>query len=184
MKYNGMCYLIMLSALMLSSGLQAQSDKQSLNQDMNAPIAISAKSTFVDGVSKMSVYKDDVVVVQAGLTINAARLSIDASAGEGQEVFIATGEPAQFTQSLEDGSRVTALANEIRYSVVTRKVSFIGNAQLAQDTSVVKSESIEFDLINKQLVAKANNAEGGRVTTVFQPEVLKQQIQEQQDDNN
>ena len=79
---------------------------------------------------------------------------------------------------------MTALANEIRYSVVTRKVSFIGDAQLAQDTSVVKSESIEFDLINKQLVAKANNAEGGRVTTVFQPEVLKQQIQEQQDDNN
>ena len=80
MKYNGMCYLIILSALMLTLGLQAQSDKPSLNQDINAPIAISAKSTFVDGVSKMSVYQDDVVVVQAGLTINAARLSIDASA--------------------------------------------------------------------------------------------------------
>ena len=184
MKYNGVCHLIILCALMLSAGLHAQNETQALNQDINAPIAISAKSTFVDGVSKMSVYQDDVVIVQAGLTINATRLSIDASSGEGQEVFIAIGKPAQFIQLLEDGSRVTASAEEIRYSVVTRTVSFVGDAQLAQDTSVVKSESIEFDLINKQLVAKANNAEGGRVTTVFQPEVLKQQIQEQQDDNN
>ena len=68
--------------------------------------------------------------------------------------------------------------------MITRTVSFEGDAQLSQNTSVVNSESIEFDLINKQLVAKADNAKGGRVTTVFQPEVLKQQIQEQQDDNN
>lgn len=184
MKYNPVCQLIILGAFVFSFGLQAQVQSLAANQDINAPISISAQSTFVDGVSKMSVYEDDVVIVQAGLTINAARLSINASAGEGQEVFIANGTPAKFTQLLDDGSKVTASAREIRYSVITRTVSFVGDAQLSRDTSVVKSESIEFDLVNKQLVAKANNAEGGRVTTVFQPEVLKQQMKEQQDDDN
>jgi len=184
MKYNPVCQLIILGTLVFSFGLQAQAQSLAADQDINAPISISAKSTFVDGVSKMSVYEDDVVIVQAGLTINAARLSINASAGEGQEVFIANGAPAKFTQLLDDGTIVTASAREIRYSVITRTVSFEGDAQLSQNTSVVNSESIEFDLINKQLVAKADNAKGGRVTTVFQPEGLKQQIQEQQDDNN
>lgn len=139
------------------------------NSDVNAPISISAKSTFVDGVSKMSVYKEDVVITQAGLKINAQSLSIDASAGEGQEVFIATGNPATFTQLLDDGTSVTAAANEISYNVVSRTVTFNGKAQLAQETSVVKSERIEFDLINKQLIATADKSKGGRVTTVFQP---------------
>lgn len=154
------------------------------NSDVNAPISISAKSTFVDGVSKMSVYKEDVVITQAGLKINAQSLSIDASAGEGQEVFIATGNPATFTQLLDDGTSVTAAANEISYNVVSRTVTFNGEAQLAQETSVVKSERIEFDLINKQLIATADKSKGGRVTTVFQPEILKQQIQEKESEKN
>ncbi len=151
------------------------------NTDVNAPIEISAKSTFVDGVSKMSVYKDAVVVKQGSLQILADSLSIDASAGEGLEVFIASGNPASFEQTLPDGTRVTAAAQEIRYSVVTRKIKFSGAAQLAQDTSVVTSDTIVFDLINKQLIANAAETQGGRVTTVFQPEVLQQQLQETED---
>lgn len=174
-----MNYRILIFVL---SALAFQTSAQ--NKDINAPISISAKSTFVDGVSKTSVYKDDVVITQAGLTINAQSLSIDASAGEGQEVFIASGMPATFTQLLEDGSSVTAAANEISYDVVSRTVTFNGDAQLAQETSVVKSQTIEFDLINKQLVANADKTSGARVTTVFQPEILKQQIQDQESEKN
>ena len=93
MKYNPVCQLIILGTLVFSFGLQAQAQSLAADQDINAPISISAKSTFVDGVSKMSVYEDDVVIVQAGLTINAARLSINASAGEGQEVLSLTEPP-------------------------------------------------------------------------------------------
>ena len=50
--------------------------------------------------------------------------------------------------------------------------------------STIVNYKIEFDLINKQLIAKADKSTGGRVTTVFQPEILKQQIQEQESEKN
>ena len=68
MKYNPVCQLIILGTLVFSFGLQAQAQSLAADQDINAPISISAKSTFVDRVSKMSVYEDDVVIVQAPLT--------------------------------------------------------------------------------------------------------------------
>ena len=47
----------------------------------------------------------------------ADEVEVIASEGSGREIFIARGKPASYSQTLEDGTPVSAKANEIRYEV-------------------------------------------------------------------
>lgn len=143
--------------------------------DFSQPIKVDAKSQFVDGKNKKSLFKDDVRIIQGSLIINADEVEVIASNGEGREVFVARGTPASYSQELEDGTPVSAKANEIRYEVESRTISLTGSAELKQDTSMVQGDSITFDMITEQLLATGGkNSDGdGRVTTVFTPETIR-----------
>ncbi len=152
-------------------------------KDFQQPIKVDAKSQFVDGKNKISLFKDDVRIVQGSLEIHAKEVEVNASKGEGKEVFIARGKPAHYQQKMEDGTLVKAQANEIRYEVNKRTISLKGNAELQQDTSSVKGDTISYDMSKEQLLATSgkDNSEG-RVTTVFRPETVKE-ISDQEEDN-
>ncbi len=143
-------------------------------KDFQQPIKVDAKSQFVDGKNKISLFKDDVRITQGSLEINAKEVEVNASKGEGKEVFIARGKPALYQQKMEDGTLVKAQANEIRYEVSKRMISLKGNAELQQETSSVKGDTISYDMNKEQLLATSNekNSEG-RVTTIFRPETVK-----------
>lgn len=135
--------------------------------DFKLPIEVDSKSQFVDGKRKTSVFKEDVHVRQGTLSINADEVRVSAEAGKGKEIFIALGKPAVYSQTMDDGSKITAKAEEIRYVVEFRTLELNGAAELYQDTSMVKGEKISFNLEKEQLIAGSNEADG-RVTTVFQ----------------
>lgn len=142
--------------------------------DFNKPIKVDAKSQFVDGKNKTSLFKDDVRITQGTLVIEAKEVEVIASEGEGREIFVARGEPASYTQQMDDGSVVNARANEIRYEVSKRTISLTGSAELQQDTSMVKGDSITYDMAKEQLLATSSDEDSeGRVTTVFRPETIK-----------
>ncbi len=143
--------------------------------DFSKPIKVDAKSQFVDGKNKTSLFKDDVLIMQGTLVIKADEVEVIATDGEGKEVFIARGNPASYEQELEDGTPVSAKANEIRYEVVNRTISLAGNAELKQDTSMVQGDIITFDMITEQLLATGGDNDNGkgRVTTVFTPDTLR-----------
>ena len=136
--------------------------------DFSQPITVDSATQFSDGIKKLSIFKDNVVIVQGSLRILADEVVVDASAGKGQEVLIARGAPAQFMQTLADGSQVKASANEVRYTVVDRKISLEGAAELAQNASTVSGASIVFDMLNEQLIASGTDSESGRVKAIFQ----------------
>ena len=159
---------ILISSLLLCLSCSVQAGKS----DFKLPIKVDSKTQFVDGKRKTSVFKDDVNVSQGTLSINADELHVSAEAGQGKEVFVATGTPAVYSQTMDDGSKVTAKANEIRYVVESRTLDLKGNAQLYQDTSMVKGENISFNLEKEQLIA-GGNKDNGRVTTVFQTDDQK-----------
>ena len=144
-------------------------------EDFNQPIKVDSKSQFVDGKNKTSLFKEDVQITQGSLVINADEVEVIATDGEGREVFVARGKPASYSQTLEDGTPVSAKANEIRYEVVSRTISLSGKAELQQDTSKVQGDQITFDMITEQLLATGgSDVDGeGRVTTVFTPETIK-----------
>ncbi|NMH60452.1 lipopolysaccharide transport periplasmic protein LptA [Alteromonas ponticola] len=143
-------------------------------KDFQQPIKVDAKSQFVDGKNKISIFKDEVSITQGTLKIDATEVEVNASNGEGKEIFIARGEPANYQQKMEDGTLVKAQANEIRYEVNKRMISLKGNAQLQQDTSSVRGDTISYDMNKEQLLATSDDENAqGRVTTVFRPESVK-----------
>ena len=155
-------------------------------EDFSQPIKIGSNTQFIDGKNKTALYKEDVLITQGSLVIKADEVEVIATDGSGREIFIARGKPASYSQSLEDGTPVSAKANEIRYEVVNRTISLAGNAELQQDTSKVQGDKITFDMITEQLLAtggKGKNGEG-RVTTVFTPETIRKTTSKKDNKDN
>ena len=153
---------------MWSAGLIAAEEPQ--NSDFSQPITIESGTQFVDGLNEVAVYKQNVVITQGSLKIHADEVRIDASAGEGKELFIATGTPATFEQMTLDGTFVKASANQVRYARDTKKISLNGAAEIAQNASVVTGENIMFDMLKEQLIASGTDSDSGRVKAIFQAE--------------
>ena len=151
------------------------------DSDFSKPIKVDSKSQFVDGKNKTSLFKDDVRITQGSLVIDAAEVEVIATDGEGREIFVARGNPASYSQTMDDGSPVKARANEIRYEVSKRTISLTGSAELTQDTSMVRGDKITYDMATEQLLATGDDGDG-RVTTVFQPEAVKKLTDDK--DNN
>ncbi|WP_269519229.1 lipopolysaccharide transport periplasmic protein LptA [Alteromonas sp. BMJM2] len=173
--------LLAISALLVLCTRSAFSNEN----DFGLPIEIGSNSQFIDGKNKTALYKDNVLITQGSLTIEADEVEVIASEGSGREIFVARGNPASYSQELEDGNPVSAKANEIRYEVAKRTISLNGNAELKQDTSQVKGNSITFDMVTEQLLATGGADDAsGRVTTVFTPESIRKVKDERSQDND
>lgn len=159
------------------------------SSDFDQPIKVDAKSQFIDGKKKTSTFKDDVTITQGSLIIIANEVQVIASEGDGKEVFIAYGEPASYSQTMDDGTKVKASADEIRYEVARKLISLNGEAQIQQNTSMVQGDSITYDMGKEQLLATGGESgNSGRVTTVFRPDTVKGLTEEEEknsdDENN
>lgn len=138
--------------------------------DFSQEIKIASSNQTVDGIAKKSNFWGAVVIQQGSLTVKADEVEVDASQGNGKQIFIAKGKPAEYSQQQEDGSIVTAKANRIEYRLDSRSLSLDGNAEIQQNNSSVKGESIIFNMELEQILAQGENNETGRVVTIFQPE--------------
>ncbi|WKE66050.1 lipopolysaccharide transport periplasmic protein LptA [Gallaecimonas kandeliae] len=139
--------------------------------DFNKKIEVSAQKNYADGIKKRVIYEDKVQINQGSLKIQASRVEIDASGNE--RIFIATGKPVRFQQKLNDGTWVKAEAFEIRYYDTKRLVVMKGNAQIEQQGSLAKGDTIEYDLNAQRLVAEAKD-DNSRVVTIFEPGKFQQ----------
>ncbi len=169
---------ILLALSLITSALPVANATDS---DFSKPIKVDSKSQFVDGKNKTSLFKEDVRITQGSLIIDAEEVEVIATDGEGREVFVARGNPASYSQTMEDGTPVTARANEIRYEVSKRTISLTGSAELKQDTSMVRGDKITYDMATEQLLATGDEG-SGRVTTVFQPEAVKELKEKNKED--
>ncbi len=150
-------------------------------KDFEQPIKVDSKSQFVDGKTKTSIFRDDVHINQGSLSIDADEVEVIAGQGEGKEIFIARGNPASYSQTMDDGRDIKAMANEIKYEVSSRTLTLDRSAELQQDSSMVKGESIVFNMELEQLIAQGTDTEEGRVTTIFQPDSLRKPKDEKKD---
>jgi lipopolysaccharide export system protein LptA len=152
-----------ISALLLlgSSVVVAQQPDYSQQIQIDADNLSSLKENVLT-------YRNNVVITQGSLQMKADQLEINASAGKGKEVYVATGNPVSYSQLLADGQPVTAKANEIRYEPASRILTLTGDAELAQSGSVVKASTIRYNVEKQELSAQSD--ESKRVTTIFTPE--------------
>ncbi len=147
----------------------ASTAAQAKNSDFEQSVSVSAKKFDGSLDDKTLVYSGSVTVSQGTLLIKADKLVIDSSAGKGKEVFIASGEPAQYSQTLEGDKPIQANANEIRYDFATRVLTLTGKAEINQSGSLVQSAKIQYDLEKQTLNAESGGKEE-RVSTIFTPE--------------
>jgi len=160
---NRLYHASLLAGLLFSAHSYAGKD------DFTKKIELASLYQNADGIAKRATYQGNVMILQGSLKVSADELEIDASKGEGNEIFIATGNPATYSQQQEDGSIVTAQADKIEYHRQTRSLSLEGNAQIKQNSSSVQGESIKFNMELEQIIAQGSNQESGRVITTFQP---------------
>lgn len=158
--------LLFVSALSSQAVLAEQSD-------FEKPIKVDSDQQFLDAKTKVSLLKGNVNIMQGSLVINADEVEIDASKGEGKEVFTAKGEPASYSQTLDDGKRLTATAETITYSIDTRMISLTGDAKVERDSSSVSGASIVYDMAKEQFLADSDEGSNSRVSTVFRPSTSK-----------
>ncbi|HAW92455.1 MULTISPECIES: lipopolysaccharide transport periplasmic protein LptA [unclassified Arsukibacterium] len=140
-----------------------------VDADYSQPIAITSDNNETSIKDYVSVYTQNVEVRQGSLHIKADRLEINASAGKGNEVFITTGTPVQYSQLLEGEIPVTATAAEIRYDLASRTLTLSGNAQLSQSGSEVQAAVIRYNIETQQISAESGEQKK-RVTTIFTPQ--------------
>ncbi len=135
--------------------------------DYTQQIQIDADN-LVSVAENVLTYRNNVLITQGSLQMKADQLEINATAGKGKEIYIATGSPVSYSQLLADGQPVTAKASEMRYEPSNRTLTLSGDAELAQSGSVVKASVIRYNVEKQQLSAESN--ESKRVTTIFTPE--------------
>ncbi|WP_213995742.1 lipopolysaccharide transport periplasmic protein LptA [Arsukibacterium sp.] len=140
-----------------------------INADYSQPIAITSDNNETSIKENVSVYTENVEIRQGSLNIKADRLEINATAGKGNEIFIATGTPVKYSQLLDGDVPVNASAAEIRYDLASRTLTLSGNAELSQSGSQVQAAVIRYNIETQQISAESGEQKK-RVTTIFTPE--------------
>ncbi|MBD1389889.1 lipopolysaccharide transport periplasmic protein LptA [Neiella sp. HB171785] len=164
---------VRISALLM---LLCSSASSAIERDFAEKVEISANQNAFDIKANVLKYTGDVKVAQGTMQIFADNLTILNANQEGQQVLVADGAPVRYSQVLDNGKVMDAQADKMRYELNSRILLLTGNAQVMQEDSLVKGDRIRYNL-DKQLLEADGNADGNkRVTTIFIPEQVKQQL--------
>ena len=158
-KYN----IVVLALLMSTSAF-------ALESDFKANVVVNAKRQEVFIKQNRVVFYDNVEVTQGTILINANQLTVLSSGSKGTEIMVAKGKPATFYQELDDGKKINAEANEIRYELGKKQLTLTGKALLRQADSEVKSNKIIYLIDKQEMIAESGSNASDRVITIFTPD--------------
>lgn len=155
--------LLPLLCLLLSPTLLA------LENDFEQQIVIESDRESLDIARNIAIFYGPVKITQGSILIEAGRLEVSNRGQSGKEIMVATGNPASFSQQLEDGRFVKAQAKEIRFERAINMLKLTQDAQLSQDDSIVKGGTISYDMGRQELIAEPSTDKNDKVTTILQP---------------
>ncbi|KXO11247.1 LptA, protein essential for LPS transport across the periplasm [Moritella sp. JT01] len=141
-----------------------------LESDFEEDVVVNAKRQEVFIKENRVIFYDSVVVTQGTILIHADKLTVLSPGGKGTEVMIAIGSPATFYQELDDGKKINAESNEIRYELGKKRLILSKNARVRQADSEVKSDKIIYQIDKQEMIAESGKHESDRVITTFTPE--------------
>jgi lipopolysaccharide export system protein LptA len=167
--------IITTVALLTTTDNASSAGKDDFLKELN----ISADISNADGEAKKIFYKGNVEIRQGSLAIDADELEVSRGENDGEEVFVALGNPAKYSQLDDDGKQVTAEANEIKYEQLTNTVTLTGGAKISLDGQVTESELITYNIEVSRLDA---GVEGERVVTTYQPKPKAEDAEQEKDE--
>lgn len=150
-----------VAVLLMASPAAAQQFNSS------APIDIDAARVDIEDNASEAVFSGDVVVRQAGLTLNADRVRIlyaKDAAGSPQVKRLDAFGRVRITQD-----RMRASASSAVYDVASRTVTLIGGVEMLQGTNQLNGERVTWDLNTRRSSFNARTPANptGRVTGRF-----------------
>lgn len=138
--------------------------------DLKQELKIAAVSQRADVKNNQIIFNGPVKITQGSINIEANELRAFSAENGQTKTLIATGNPATFSQELDDGRIGTASANEIRYDLATTGLLLTGNAKLDQAGSKVTGNVIRYNINAQELIAESTGKGEDRVITIIQPE--------------
>ncbi|USD64996.1 lipopolysaccharide transport periplasmic protein LptA [Vibrio sp. SCSIO 43136] len=157
-----------LKLLSLIGCLLLSTSSWALSNDTEQPIYINSNSQSLDMKSNRVTFEGDVTLKQGSINIKADKLIVlRNSEDDSVEVLEAYGKPTTFTQLTDEGKTLSGKANVLKYMVAQDLLTMNGDAELAQDESLIKGTSIRYQIASQQLMA--DGKEGQPVSTILQP---------------
>ncbi|EGQ7963946.1 TPA: lipopolysaccharide transport periplasmic protein LptA [Vibrio vulnificus] len=154
--------------LSLFALILAASNAYALKSDTQQPVYIDSKSQQLDMRSNRVTFDGDVSLKQGSIVIHADKVVVtrDPESNTIKKIE-AFGQPATFSQLMDDGKTLSGSAKQLDYSIDNDQLTMKDQAELAQDNNVIKGSSIVYQIALQKLMADSSKNE--RVTTVLQP---------------
>ncbi|WP_298768283.1 lipopolysaccharide transport periplasmic protein LptA [uncultured Shewanella sp.] len=143
-----------------------------LQSDLQQEVIISAKNQQADIKNNQMIFNGPVKVTQGSITITAQTLRAYSKASE-HKILIAIGDPATYSQKMDNGLMASASANKIQYDLSTRVLHLTGNAVLEQSGNKVNSNTITYDILQQKLTAQSGGQNNERVTTIIKTDQIQ-----------
>lgn len=158
---------LLASVLMVSSALAF-----GLKDDASKPINIVSNNQSLDMDSSVVTFTDNVIITQGSILIKADKVVITRPPEKSnkKDSIEAFGKPVSIQQTLDNGKVVKGKGQKVHYDLTKEFLVLTGNAELKQQDSHIRSNSITYDVKKQQL--KANGSAKSRVQTVLIPTQL------------
>ncbi|MCE9687086.1 lipopolysaccharide transport periplasmic protein LptA [Shewanella sp. AS16] len=143
--------------------------------DLKQEVKIKAVSQTADIKNNQLIFFGPVEVTQGSIKIHASELRAYSPENDGAKVLVAIGDPATYSQILDDGRPASASAKEIRYELASRTLTLKGDASLDQAGSQVKGNLIRYNIGEQKLIAESSGDGDDRVITIIQPETYQEE---------
>ncbi|MGY8850257.1 MAG: lipopolysaccharide transport periplasmic protein LptA [Pseudomonadales bacterium] len=141
-----------------------------LPDDRTQTITIESNSAERDQKTGLTQYQGNVVINQGSLVIEADQVTVYYKDNKVSRI-VCLGLPASYQQqAAEDGGLIIAKAETIVYLLAEDEINLKSNAVLSRNGTLIKGDSINYDLENETWKAKGNQrGEQKRIQLVIPP---------------
>jgi len=141
-----------------------------LPDDRTQTITIESNSAERDQKTGLTQYQGNVVINQGSLVIEADQVTVYYKDNKVSRI-VSLGLPASYQQqAAEDGGLIIAKAETIVYLLAEDEINLKSNAVLSRNGTLIKGDSINYDLENETWKAKGNQrGEQKRIQLVIPP---------------
>tara|TARA_B110000090_G_C13279505_1_gene407468 strand:+ start:366 stop:938 length:573 start_codon:yes stop_codon:yes gene_type:complete len=128
-----------------------------LPDDRQKPISIESDYAERNEKTGRTVYRGNVVISQGSVLIEADQITLHVEKNKISRIEC-TGKPASFQQKpAREDPIMIARADHIDYLPAPNKLSLKYNAMLSRDGTIIKGDSIDYDIDRQTWKAKGDN---------------------------
>ena len=150
-----------------------------LPDDRQQTISIESDSAERNEKTGLTVYSGNVIISQGSILIEAEEITLHYQGSKISRIEC-TGTPASYQQRPQaEGAMLVARAEHIDYLLASDQIILKRNAVLSRNGTIIKGDSIDYDIKNETWKAKGNDlGEQKRIQLVIPPSVQESTPQE------